>query len=289
MKSLQAAAVAAVLVGATATPVLAQTYTQRDRVYTESRTEYERQVREYEAARSRYEADRAAYDRQYGAGAYERYYGPPPVYERYYSDRYDSRYDDRYGDRYDDRYDNRYDDRYDDRYSAYDPYYGDGRYYGNRAPYDSGYGGYSSYNRFINSDCERRYNTNSSGNRTGGTLLGALIGGALGAAAAGDSSETEGAVLGAVVGGALGNSIAGNSSTVTRYAPRCDATGYYYSYDQTVPYRENTRYRNGRYDYSYYSRQRCRLAVAPDDRYGRVDYRYVRVCPDRNNRYRITA
>ena len=32
-----------------------------------------------------------------------------------------------------------------------------------------------------------------------------------------------------------------------------------------------------------------RLAVAPTEYGGRTDYRYVRVCPDRRGRYRITS
>ena len=254
MKRLILPAIATAVMTSVAIPTLAQDYSQRNQTYLQDRAEYERQMRAYEAARDRYERDRAAYDRRYGIGAYERYYGRfsrlPPVYDPYYDDYAYSV--DRYG---------RDTAFYDG--TAYDPY----RYY-------------------INSDCERRYR---SANRTGGTLLGALIGGAIGAAAAGDSSETEGAILGAVVGGALGNNIAGNSSTATRYAARCDANGYYFTYDQTLPYRENTRYRNGRYDASYYARNRCRLAVAPANYSGRTEFRYVRVCPDRNNRYRITS
>lgn len=261
MKRLVLPAIATALMATVAAPALAQTYAQRDQTYVRDRAEYERQLRDYEAARARFERDRAEYDRRYGVGAYERYYGRfsrlPPVYDPY-APAYDRYYDD----------------------YAYDAYrYGRDTTYYDGAAYDP-------YRYYVNSDCERR---GGSSNRTGGTLLGALIGGALGAAAAGDSSETEGAILGAVVGGALGNSIAGNSATATRYAARCDANGYYFTYDQTMPYRENTRYRNGRYDANYYARNRCRLAVAPASMYGRTDYRYVRVCPDRNNRYRITS
>ncbi len=147
---------------------------------------------------------------------------------------------------------------------------------------------YDPYDRYRNTACERRV-ANRSNDRTGGTVLGALIGGALGAAAAGDSSETEGAILGAIVGGTIGNQIVASPREAERYAANCDARGYYYTYNQTIPYQENARSRNGRYDANYYSRQRCRLAPAPYDGYGRVEYRYVRVCPDRNNRYRITS
>jgi hypothetical protein len=187
--------------------------------------------------------------------------------------------------------------RYERDRADYDRRYGAGsfeRYYGvfrDERPIDR-YGDsrysdrYDPYARYLDSPCERR---SRSGDRTGGTVIGALIGGALGAAAAGDSSETEGAVLGAIVGGALGNNIAGNSSSHDRYVAKCDSRGYYFTYDQTIPYRERNWGRSGRYDTHYYSRQRCRLAPAPADLYGRVEYRYVRVCPDRNNRYRITS
>lgn len=146
------------------------------------------------------------------------------------------------------------------------------------------------YSHYRSSPCEVRDKRADSSRRTAGTLFGALIGGALGAGVASDKVQTEGAVLGAVVGGTLGNAIASESNK-DRYVARCDRTGYYYNYDQTYPYRESDYYRgrnSGRYDYSYYTRERCRLAVAPADFDGRTDYRYVRVCPDRNGRYRVT-
>src|SRR5678816_1551361 len=89
--------------------------------------------------------------------------------------------------------------------------------------------------------------------------------------------------LGAVVGGGVGAAV-GHAND--KY--RCDSYGPYYSYNDTIPYREARTYRSGRYDYAYYNRQRCRLAAAPIDQYGE-DYRYVRVCPDRQGRYRITG
>jgi hypothetical protein len=86
-----------------------------------------------------------------------------------------------------------------------------------------------------------------------------------------------------VVGGGVGAAV-GHAND--KY--RCDSYGPYYSYNDTIPYREARTYRSGRYDYAYYNRQRCRLVAAPIDRYGE-DYRYVRVCPDRQGRYRITG
>ena len=126
---------------------------------------------------------------------------------------------------------------------------------------------------YANSACERRGRSNR--NTAAGTLIGALIGGALGANIASEKVETEGAVLGAVVGGALGATIANSGSDNGRYVAQCDAGGYYFTYDQTYPYREDTSMRgrrSGRYDGTYYSRQRCRLAVAPADIGGRSDY-----------------
>jgi hypothetical protein len=96
--------------------------------------------------------------------------------------------------------------------------------------------------------------------------------------------RTEGAVLGALVGGGVGGAIGRNSA-------RCDDTGYWYSRDQTVSYREagyNRGQRSGRYAYNDYSRRGCRLAPAPTEWGGRTEVRYVRVCPDNRGRYRIT-
>jgi hypothetical protein len=220
--------------------------------YVSAEAQYQQQMREYERQRQIYEQNQRDYEARYGA--YQRGYTPPP------DPRYDPRYDDR---PYDNRpYDNRYADnrRYDDPYRAY-----------------------------ANSPCERR--GSSSGNTAAGTIIGALIGGALGANIASEKVETEGAVLGAVVGGAIGAGIA-NSADNNRYVAQCDARGYYFTYEQTYPYREDYSMRgrrSGQYDATYYSRQRCRLAVGPADINGRSDYRYVRVCPDRDNRYRITS
>ncbi len=101
---------------------------------------------------------------------------------------------------------------------------------------------------------------------------------------AGRGDRTEGAVLGAVAGGALGAAVGSSAATA-----RCDTRGYYFSYDQTYPYREvaDNGY-GGRSNYGYYRDRRCRLAVAPAYVNGYTDYRYVRVCPDGSGRYRIT-
>lgn len=220
---------------------------------TYGQSQYQSQQREYQ--RSQQEYDRAYADYQAAQAQYQR-------------DRAD--YDRRYGSGAYDRYYAR------PPVNARDPY-NDPRY----NPYDS----------YRNSPCETRGRTATSGDRAASTIIGALIGGAIGVGVAGDSSETEGAVLGAIVGGAIGNQV-GASREPDRYVAKCDTTGYYYTYDQTYPYQESARMRgqrSGRYDNSYYTRQRCRLAVAPSQTGGRTDYRYVRVCPDRNNRYRITG
>ncbi|MDP3659189.1 glycine zipper 2TM domain-containing protein [Phenylobacterium sp.] len=156
------------------------------------------------------------------------------------------------------------DDGYRDGERAYnDPRYNDQRY---------------------NDPCRQRSNNNA----VAGGLIGAIAGAALGSNVAARNARTEGAVLGAVVGGALGANI-GKSTA------KCDETGYYFSYDETIPYRESRwdrdrRYRSGRYDTAYYNRQRCRLAPAPVEwNNGASEYRYVRVCPDGAGRYRITG
>lgn len=114
-------------------------------------------------------------------------------------------------------------------------------------------------------------------------VIGALAGAMLGSSVAGRGSRTEGAVLGGVVGAAVGAAV-GHSKD--KY--RCDSRGPYFTYDETVPYREGRNRYSSAYDSSYYSRQQCRLAAAPVDAYGR-DVRYVRVCPDGQGRYRITG
>ena len=96
-------------------------------------------------------------------------------------------------------------------------------------------------------------------------------------------------VLGAVPGSTTGGAIGAN---IGRSTAHCDARGYYYSYDQTMPYREDAAdlgRRSGQYDYNQYARRGCRLASAPAEYNGRMEYRYVRVCPDRQGRYRITG
>ncbi len=231
-------------------------YEERVEDYQERRQDYAQDRAEYERQRAHYEREKAEYDRRYGWGAYERRYGAFVYRNTYDYDRYGSydRYDDRY-----DRYD-RYDDRYDRSYRGYD-----------RDDF---------YRAYRDNPCERRRDSRTAA----GAVIGALAGAAIGSNLADDNVRSEGAVLGAVVGGALG-------AGVGRSTANCDSRGYYYSYSQTYPYREAAYYRggrSGRYNYDWYARRGCRLAVAPAYYRGRTDYRYVRVCPDSSGRYRIT-
>lgn len=179
-------------------------------------------------------------------------------------------------------------DAYDRRHGrgAYERVYGAWRY--EPAPYAGGQYGYDAsatayYDRYRDSPCEQRRDSRS----VAGMIIGALAGAAIGSNVAATDVQTEGAVLGAVVGGAVG-------ANVGRSTARCDNRGYYYQRSETIPYREGRYYRergqySGQYGYRQYSRKGCRLAPAPAEYGGQVEYRYVRVCPDRQGRYRITG
>lgn len=275
-------ALAATAALAVALPALAQyqptqQYQQDLRNYQNDRQDYDAARRDYEARRDRYDREKARYDARYGVGAYARQYGAAPVWD---GDRYD-----RAPVSYDNRadFDRRVND-YDRARRDYDRRYGSGAYeraYG-PPPVWSGnsatdYGRDVAYTN-VDPSCRGRSSTNT----VAGGVIGALIGGALGSNAAARNARTEGTVLGAVVGGALG-------AGVGKASAKCDDAGYYYSYDQTQPYRESSydrARRSGQYDYSYYNRQRCRLAPAP---VSGDEYRYVRVCPDGEGRYRVTG
>jgi hypothetical protein len=215
--------------------------------------QYQRDMRTYQAQQAQYERSRSGYE------------SARRDYERRRSDweRARADYDARYG------------------YGAYIRSYGpapawDDAYW---APYAPSAAGYATNSAYVE-PC--RSNNNSA---IAAGAIGALLGAALGSNVAANGRGTEGAVLGAVVGGGLGAAV-GHAND--KY--KCDSRGPYYSYNDTVAYRESSydRARNsGRYNYSYYNRQRCRLAPAPVND-GR-DYRYVRVCPDRDGRYRVTG
>ena len=219
------------------------------------------QQRQYQQQQSQYQDQREAYnDRQ------DNYQAERADYEarraKWERDRAD--YDARYGS------------------GAYVLRYGEWRYEGYR-PVNDGYAqGYGpGPDVYRDSPCERRRGNNA----TAGGVIGALAGAAIGSNVAARNARTEGAVLGAVIGAGVG-------ASVGRSTAQCDNTGYYYSYNQTYPYNEGGYYRgassSGRYNYRYYARRGCRLAVAPAYYNGGSDYRYVRVCPDNRGRYRIT-
>jgi hypothetical protein len=265
MNSMLKIGAVSVLALATAAPAYAQYY--------QPTPEYQRQYQDYQNQRQRYEESRQNYDqsRENYQEARADYRAARRDYELRLNqwERARASYDARYG------------------YGAYARRYArpvwdeaywarSNRDYGYNNGYVAPYAGQYGYNTSANVRCDRD-NTVAAG------AIGAIAGAILGSQAAGHGSRTEGSVLGAVVGGGLGAAI-GNS----RDKYKCDARGPYFSYNETVPYRESRSWRYGRNDSSYYSRMRCRLAPAPVDEYGR-DYRYVRVCPDASGRYRITG
>jgi len=215
---------------------------------------YQSQQRDYQRQQSDYQGRREDYDAQRRAYEAKR--------DQYVRDQAD--YDRRYG------------------RGAYVRQYGEWRYeapsasgYGRDASYSDGYGSYR------DSPCEKRKDSRTAA----GVIIGALAGAAIGSNVASSGVRTEGAVLGALVGGGVGGAVGRDSA-------KCDSNGYWYSKDQTISYREqgyNRGQRSGRYAYNDYSRRGCRLAEAPTEYNGRVEYRYVRVCPDSRGRYRITG
>lgn len=241
-------------------PAPAQTYEQ----WLDQQDDYRREQQEYEAARRDWQQRESAYQQRQASYQSRRadYEARRAQWERDRAD-YDRR--NGYG-------------AYVRRYGEwrYDP---DGRYVDNRDRYDRG--GRDYYADWRDERCERREDRS----QVVGGLIGALAGAAIGSNVAATNSQTEGTVLGALVGGAIG-------ANIGEKAADCDDDGYYYTYAQTYEYREprgRSGYRSGRYDRSWYINNRCRLAIAPTEYGGRSDYRYVRVCPDRRGRYRITG
>lgn len=249
--------VASVLAIASSAPAMAQQYRPTD--------EYQQQQREYQYQRDRYEANRAQYENtaQDYREARRDYRQARRDYERRLSEWNRARviYDRRYGS-----------GAYARVYAR--PTWDETYWTRNEPPPYAGY--YGRPTSSTNVPC----NNNST---VAGGLIGALAGAVLGSNIAGRGDRTEGAVLGGVAGAVVGGAV-GNAND--RY--KCDSRGPYFTYDQTAPYREGRNRYASSYDYDYYSRQRCRLAPAPVDSYGR-DVRYVRVCPDADGRYRITG
>lgn len=173
-------------------------------------------------------------------------------------------------------------------------------------PYGSSYGGAYGNQGYYYDQCQR-----STTNRTtGGALAGGAIGMALGSGIAARGHRTDGSVvgglLGAVVGGMAGKSSAAcapGSNIAPPPPPPPPPRAYNDGYDddyRPAPY-EQVR-RDARRD-SYYDRQDgyrvndrsgqadvngCTLAESPiylPD--GRVQKRFVRVCPDGNGKYQV--
>lgn len=268
-------AVAAVL-AAGATTASAQTYGQAWSAYQAAQNSYYNQQSTYNAnqaaynaARAKYEADRAAYDARWGYGAYERAYGPfswSPVPAYSYNTPYSSYpYASYPATTY--PYSSTYPYAYNNSYSA--PY---GYSYGYPA-YAGAYGANSAY---TTTPC-----STSGSSSVNLSVLSALAQAAMGGSVS-SSNVVNQAILGAVVDNALGRQ--------SRYTARCDSRGYYYSYNQTQPYREGYYDAYGNWHATATSPQyaSCRLAPAPTDAYGDT-YHYVRVCPDGMGRYRITG
>lgn len=218
--------------------------------YQQDLQRYQQDRAEYDSKRAAYEVDRAGYE------------AARRDYERRRAD-YEAaraRYDARYGT------------------GAYIRVYGPAPVWdvARWGPYDAPAAGYYGRDTAYVTDC--RSNNNSA---VAAGVIGAIAGAALGSNIAAGGVRTEGAVLGGVVGAGIGAAV---GHAHDRY--KCDARGPYFSYSETIPYREAAGYGSGRYQ--DWSRMRCRLAAAPIDRDAR-DYRYVRVCPDGQGRYRITG
>lgn len=247
-------------------------YAERYRVaqYRDSAAYYAEQA-EFERSRATYERARYDYDRRYGQGSYDR--RNPREADRFrtegvsYTSGYNADRDQWERDR--SRYLSARDD-YDRRrgVGAYDRRYpGEASRY--NAPYAGAYSIDTSASVSYPSDCRQ----DAKKNATVGGVIGALAGAALGSNVAARNAKPEGTVLGALVGAGVGAAV-GNASA------KCDTRGNYYSYEQTQPYR----YSDGRYAAAS---ERCRLAPAPAEYNGRVEQRYVRVCPDADGRYRV--
>lgn len=226
--------------------------------------EYRHDLAQYEAARDRYDARRDAYDANRAAWRGDRadYEAARREYEHRLRtwDRERIRYDRRYG------------------AGAY------ARYYPKPVWDERRWGGYDlRYADRYGHDASAMEACNSHNSAVAGGVIGALAGAIVGSNVAGHGAKTEGSVLGGVVGAGLGAAIGHQ-----RDKYRCDRSGPYFTYDETVPYREGrTRYASN-HDRRWYQRHGCRMAASPVDPYGR-EIRYVRVCPDDEGRFRITG
>jgi hypothetical protein len=230
-----------------------QRYEEQRQSYQDQQQTYQTRRDAYANARARYDADRAAYDNQYGSGAWVRYYAD-------HADAYDARYGE----------------------GAWQRDFGDSANADGPGYYAPSAGEYGAASAYSGSDynCENR----RAGAGLVGGVIGAIAGGAIGSAVGRGAGRGGATAVGAVLGGVVGVGVG-------RSAAECDNNGYYFSYEQTYPYREGDweSGSSGRYDNDWYASHRCRLAAAPATYDSDTEYRYVRVCPDADGRYRITG
>lgn len=227
-----------------------QDYQQQQDQYRNAQSDYQRRTDDYNTRQEAYRHDRARFE--HDRAEYDARYGAG-AFERYWREHRDE-YEKRYGE------------------GAFD------RDFAERRDRDERRVDEDLYRDYRSSPCEQREQDRA----LAGGVMGALAGAALGLNVASGGGRAGGAVMGAVLGGAVGADI-GKSTA------QCDEGGYYFSFEQTYPYREGEweHGRSGRYDYDYYLRNSCRLAVAPAHLGDRDEYRYVRVCPDSHGRYRL--
>jgi hypothetical protein len=257
-------AMASTLALATAAPAMAQSQYQQTPDSREAQERYQEQQQQYQQQRDNYDARRSDYDQRR-----EGYQAARNEYERRLAayNRARRNYDRRYG------------------YGAYVRVYGPApvwsdrnwAYYAVPAPGYAPAAPYYGANTAYAAPAVRCDNSST----VGAGAIGAIAGALLGSNVAAHGRRTEGAVLGGVVGAGIGAAVGHQHD---KY--KCDQRGPYFAYDETIPYREDESYRTPRY--AEYQRMRCRLASAPVDSDGR-DYRYVRVCPDPDGRYRIVG
>jgi len=240
----------------------------------EAQQRYEQDRADYQARKDAYDARKDAYEARQEHYQYERagYEDARRAYEARRADweRARAAYDARYG------------------YGAYVRIYPmpvwDTARWGPYSPAPAYYAAPSATYYGRNTSYEGTTCRNDHSAQTAGTVIGAIAGAVLGAnMGSAPGRHGENAAIGGVLGGVVGNAV---GHAHDRY--KCDTRGPYFSYNDTIAYREDPSWRTGRYDYRYYSRMRCRLAPAAVNSYG-DDVRYVRVCPDAEGRYRITG
>ncbi len=172
----------------------------------------------------------------------------------------------------------------------------------------SSYGGAYDRNGYYYDPCQR--STTQRG--TGGGLAGAAIGAGIGSGVAARGAKTEGAVLGGLLGAVVGANIGKNSAACTSgrtppppLPPPAAYNDSYYDRDYRSSSYDSARRdadRDSYYERSYERREGyrvsdrdsqadvngCTLAESPiylPD--GRVQKRFVRVCPDANGKYQV--